>query len=80
MATTSIDDDLDGSSIDAGLGVEDMASLVFVLLVLKCQDLGDNETGGRIIVKKDLVIFIFIHLPVHGHMLEVFHLFLTRVI
>ena len=39
MATPSIDDDLDGPSIDAGLCVEDMASLIFVLLMLKSQDL-----------------------------------------
>ena len=44
MATPSIDDDLDGPSIDAGLGVEDMASLIF-LLMLKSQDLGDNKSG-----------------------------------
>ena len=45
MATPSIDDDLDGTSIDAGLCVEDMASLIFVLLMLKSQDLGDNKSG-----------------------------------
>ena len=45
MATPSINDDLDGHSIDAGLGVEDMASLIFVLLMLKSQDLGDNKGG-----------------------------------
>ena len=45
MTTPSIDDDLDGPSIVAGLGVEDMASLVFVLLMLKSQDFGDNESG-----------------------------------
>ena len=45
MTTPSIDDDLDRSSIDAGLGVEYVASLVFVLVMLKSQDLGDNESG-----------------------------------
>ena len=45
MATPSIDDDLDGPSIDTGLGMEDMSSLVFFLLMLKSQDLGDNESG-----------------------------------
>ena len=45
VTTPSIDDDLDGSSIDAGLGVKDMASLIFVLLMLKSQDLGDNKSG-----------------------------------
>ena len=45
METPSIDDDLDGPSVDAGLGVEDMASLVFFLLMLKCQNFGDNESG-----------------------------------
>ena len=45
MTTPSIDDDLDGPSIDAGLGMKDMASLVFFLLMLKSQDLGDNESG-----------------------------------
>ena len=45
MTTPSIDDDLDGSSIDAGLGVEYVASLVFFLVILKGQDLGDNESG-----------------------------------
>src|SRR3990170_4362048 len=78
MTTPSIDDDLDGPSIDAGLGVEDVASLVFLLLMLKCQDLGDNKSGARIFVTKDLIIFIFIHLPVHGHLLKGFHFAFTR--
>ena len=73
MATPSIDDDLHGPSIDAGLGVEDMTSLVFVLLMLKRQDLGDNKNGARIFVTKDLIIFIFVHLPVHGHLVKGFH-------
>ena len=38
MTTPSIDDDLDGSSIDAGLGVEYVASLVFFLVMLESQD------------------------------------------
>ena len=78
MATTSIDDDLDGPSIDAGLSVEDVASLVFVLLMLKSQDLGDNESGARIYVTKDLIIFIVVHLPVHGHLLKGFHFSFTH--
>ena len=45
MTTPSIDDDLDGSSIDAGLGMKDMASLVLFLLMLESQDLGDNKSG-----------------------------------
>ena len=44
MTTPSIDDDLDGSSIDVGLGMEDVASLVF-LVMLESQDLGDNKSG-----------------------------------
>ena len=44
MTTPSIDDDLDGPSIDASLGMKDMASLVFFLVMLKSQDLGDNES------------------------------------
>ncbi len=59
MTTPSVDDDLHGPSIDAGLGVEDMASLVFILLMLKCQDFGDNESGARILITKDLIIFVF---------------------
>ena len=78
MTTPSIDDDLDGPSIDDGLGMEYMASLVFFLLMLKGQDLGDNESGARIIVTKDLVIFIFIHLPVHGHVHKGFQFFFTH--
>ena len=77
MATPSIDDDLDGPSIDVGLGVEDMASLVFFLLMLKGQDLGDNERGARIFVTKDLVIFIFVRLPMHGHLLKCVHFSFT---
>ena len=34
MTTLSIDDDLDGLSIDAGLGVEYVASLVFFLVMM----------------------------------------------
>ena len=45
MTTPSIDDDLDGSSIDVGLGVKDMASLVFFLVMLESQDLGDSKGG-----------------------------------
>ena len=45
MATPSIDDDFDGSSIDSGLGVEYVASLVFFLVMLESQDLGDNKGG-----------------------------------
>ena len=78
MTTTSIDDDLDGPSIDAGLSVEDVASLVFVLLMLKSQDLGDNESGTRILIPKDLIIFILVHAPVHGHLLKGFHLLFTH--
>ena len=78
MTTPTIDDDLDGPSIDAGLGMKDVASLVFVLLMLKSQDLGDNKSGARIFVTKDLIIFIFVHLPVHGHLLKGFHFSLTH--
>ena len=78
MATSSVDDDLHGPSIDACLCVEDMASLVFVLLMLKSRDLGDNESGARIFVTKDLIIFIVIHLPVHGHLLKGFHFSFTH--
>ena len=45
MTTPSIDDDLDRSSIDAGLGMKDMAALVFFLVMLKGQDLGYNKGG-----------------------------------
>ena len=45
MTTSSIDDDLDGSSIDVGLGVEYVASLVFFLVMLESQDFGDNKCG-----------------------------------
>ena len=78
MTTTFIDDDLDGPFIDAGLCVEDVASLVFFLLMLKSQDFGDNKSGARIFVTKDLIIFIFVHLPVHGHLLEGFHFLFTH--
>ena len=57
MAIPSIDDDLDGSSIDGGLGVEYVASLVFFFLVmLKSQDLGDNENGTLNLHHKRLVL------------------------
>ena len=78
MATPSIDDDLDGPSIDAGLCVEDMASLVFVLLMLKSQILGDNKSGARIFITKDLIIFIFVHLPAHGHLVKGFRFLFTH--
>ena len=45
VTTPSMDDNLDGSSIDAGLCVEYVASLVFVLVMLGSQDLGDNKSG-----------------------------------
>ena len=78
MAASSIDDDLDGPSIDTGFGVEDVASLVFFLLMLKCQDFGDNESGARILITKDLIIFIFVHAPVHGRLLKGFHFLFTH--
>ena len=78
MATSAVDDDLDGTSLDARFGMEDMAMLVFVLLLLKYPDLGDNKSGTRIIVVKDLRIFIFIHLAMHGHMFQGFHFFIAH--
>ena len=78
MATPSVDDDLDGSSIDSGLCVEDVASLVFFLLMLKSQDLGDNKSRARILITKDSIIFILVHSPVHGHLLKGFHLLVTH--
>ena len=46
--------------------------------MLKSQDLGDNESGARILITKDLIIFILIHAPVHGHLLKGFHLLFTH--
>ena len=69
---------LDGPSIDAGLCVEDVAYLVFFLLILKSQDLGDNKRGACIFVTKDLIIFIFVHFVVHGHFLKGFHFLFTH--
>ena len=78
MATPSIDDDLDGPSIDAGLCVEDVASLVFFLLMLKCQDFGDNKSGARIFVTKDLIIIVLVHLQVHSHIINGVHFSFTH--
>ena len=78
MATSSVDDNLHGTTIDARFGVEEVATLVFLLLVLEHQDLGDNESGARILIAKDLIIIIFIHAPVHGHLLKGFHLLVTH--
>ena len=77
--TPSIDDDLDGSSIDAGLGVEYVASLVFFLVMLESQNLGDNKGGTRIFIAKDLFFFI-VHLAVHGDLLEGFHFAFSHVV
>ena len=66
--------------MDAGLSVEDVASLVFLLLMLKSQDLGDKESRTCIFITKDLIIFIFVHAPVHGHLLKCFHLFTHGII
>ena len=71
MTTPSIDDDLDGLAIDAGLGVEYVASLVFFLVMLESQDFGDNKCGTRIFITKYLFFFI-VHLAVHGDLLEGF--------
>ena len=46
--------------------------------VLKFQDLGNNKSGALIIVTKDLIVFLVIHLTVHGLMLKCFHFFLTH--
>ena len=45
VTTRSIDDDLYGLSIDVGLGVEYVASLVLFLVMLESQDFGDNKCG-----------------------------------
>ena len=79
VATTSIDDDLDGSSIDAGLGVEYVASLVFFVVMLESQDFGDNKCGTQVFITKDLFFFI-VHLAVHGYLLKCFHLTFTDVV
>ena len=78
MTTSSIDDNLDGASIDAGLGMEDMTTLVVILLVLECQDLGDNEIGTQVIDTKHLMVFIFIHLTMHSYTLKGFHLIVAH--
>ena len=78
MATPSIDDDLHGPTIDADLGVEDVSSLGFFLLMLKSQDFGDNESRARILITKDLIIFILVHASVHGYLLKGFHLLFTH--
>ena len=77
MTTSAIDDDLDGSSIDAGLGVEYGASLVFFLAMLEGQDFGDNKCGPRVFITKDLFFFI-VHLAVHGDLLKCFHFAFTH--
>ena len=46
--------------------------------MLKSQDLGDNESGARIFITKDLIIFILVHAPVHGHFLKSLHLLITH--
>ena len=48
------------------------------MLMLKSQDFGDNESGARILITKDLIIFIVVHSPVHGHLLKSFHLLITH--
>ena len=78
MTTPSIDDDLDGSSIDADLGVEYVASLVFFLVMSESQDLGDNKSEARIFITKHLITFILVHAPVHGHLLKGFHFSFTH--
>ena len=78
MATSTVDGDLDGTSLDTRFGMEDVAMLVFILMLLKCQDLGYNKSGARIIVAKDLIVFIFIHLSMHGHVLKCFHFFFAH--
>ena len=37
-----------------------------------------NESGARILITKDLIIFILVHTPVLGHLLKGFHLFFTH--
>ena len=79
MTTTSIDDDLDGPSIDAGLCVEYVASLVFFLVMLESQDFRDNKSGSRIFITKDLFLVI-VHLPVHGDLLDGIHFSFTHLV
>ena len=46
--------------------------------MLKSQDFGDNESRARIVITKDLIIFILVHALVHGHLLKSFHLLITH--
>ena len=78
MASSAVDDELDKFPLEARFCVEDVATLVLVLLLLKSQNLGNNESGARIVVAKDLRIFIFIHLAVHGHLLDGVHFIFTH--
>ena len=54
VVTSTVDDDLDGFSLDARFCMEDVATLVLVLLLLKGQHVGNNESGARIVVAIDL--------------------------
>ena len=78
MATPAVDDDHDIFSLDARLGVEDVATLVLVFLLLESQNFGDNKSGARIVVAKDLQIFVFIHLAMYGHLLQSLHLVISH--
>jgi hypothetical protein len=77
VATTAINDDFDGAALYTRLGVEDVASLVLIKLLLEGQHLGDHKGGTRVIVTIHMSVFVIIGLGVMMDLNQSFHLAVT---
>src|SRR4051812_38822869 len=77
VATTAINDDFDGAALYTRLGVEDVASLVLIKLLLEGQHLGDHKGGDRVIVTIHMSVFFVIGLGVMMDLNQSIHLAFT---
>ena len=74
VATTAINDDFDGAALYTRLGVEDVATLVLIKLLLESQHLGDHKRGTRVIVAIHLFDFFVISLGMMMDLNQSIHL------
>ena len=77
MATTSINDDFDGSTLYTLLGVKDVTPLVLAKLLLEGQHLGDHMGGTRVIVTIHMFVFFVIGLGLMMDLNQSIHLTFT---
>ena len=77
VATSSIYDDFDGSSLNSRFVMQDVASLVFIFVVVEVSKYMEQKRA-RIIFAIELSIFNFFHLMMHSHIPQRFHCFFAH--